>query len=64
MEPESPLEGEPKVERELEPEAGWQAGQPWELALARFWDYLRWVQTLSDQVQEDVLSNQVTQELT
>ncbi|XP_004767704.2 apolipoprotein E [Mustela erminea] len=64
VEPESPLEGEPKPERELEPEAGWQAGQPWELALARFWDYLRWVQTLSDQVQEDVLNNQVTQELT
>ncbi|MDL1223720.1 hypothetical protein PST88_21295, partial [Yersinia pestis] len=59
------------VERELEPEvqerAGWQAGQtgqPWELALGRFWDYLHWVQTLSDQVQEELQSSQVTQELT
>ncbi|XP_030875265.1 apolipoprotein E [Leptonychotes weddellii] len=76
VEPESPLPGqpEPELEPELEPkreleqeveaEAEWQAGQPWELALARFWDYLRWVQTLSDQVQEDMLNSQVTQELT
>lgn len=59
------------MERELEPEVqertGWQAGQagqPWELALGRFWDYLHWVQTLSDQVQEELQSSQVTQELT
>lgn len=68
VQPESPLEGEPepepKLEGELEPEAGGQAGQPWELALSRFWDYLSRVQMLPDQVQEEVLSNQVTQELT
>uniref|UniRef100_A0A8C2UK50 Apolipoprotein E n=1 Tax=Chinchilla lanigera TaxID=34839 RepID=A0A8C2UK50_CHILA len=54
------------VEPELEAQepAVWQSGQPWELALGRFWDYLRWVQTLSDQVQEELLSSQVTQELT
>ncbi|CAK7300657.1 Apolipoprotein E [Vulpes lagopus] len=63
-EPELERELEPKVQQELEPEAGWQTGQPWEAALARFWDYLRWVQTLSDQVQEGVLNTQVTQELT
>lgn len=51
-------------ELKLEPEAGWQTGQPWELALARFWDYLRWVQTMSEQVQEEMLSNRVIQELT
>uniref|UniRef100_A0A4W2I0J8 Apolipoprotein E n=1 Tax=Bos indicus x Bos taurus TaxID=30522 RepID=A0A4W2I0J8_BOBOX len=38
--------------------------QPWEQALGRFWDYLRWVQTLSDQVQEELLNTQVIQELT
>ncbi|XP_008584230.1 PREDICTED: apolipoprotein E [Galeopterus variegatus] len=60
-----------KAEAELEPEpeqARWQVGQlasqPWELALGRLWDYLRWVQTLSEQVQEELLSSQVTQELT
>lgn len=42
----------------------WQSNQPWEQALNRFWDYLRWVQTLSDQVQEELQSSQVTQELT
>lgn len=41
-----------------------QSNQPWEQALNRFWDYLRWVQTLSDQVQEELQSSQVTQELT
>lgn len=66
VEPEPKPEAEPKLEGEskLEPEAGRQTGQPWELALARFWDYLRWVQTMSEQVQEDVLSNRVIQELT
>nr|XP_035979651.1 apolipoprotein E isoform X2 [Halichoerus grypus] len=64
LEPELEPKRELEQEVEAEAEAGWQAGQPWELALARFWDYLRWVQTLSDQVQEDMLSNQVTQELT
>lgn len=55
---------------ESEPEPGvtdrvaWQTNQPWEQALGRFWDYLRWVQTLSDQVQEELQSTQVTQELT
>uniref|UniRef100_A0ABI7Y791 Apolipoprotein E n=1 Tax=Felis catus TaxID=9685 RepID=A0ABI7Y791_FELCA len=58
------VEPEPQLERELEPEAPWQASQPWEQALGRFRDYLRWVQTLSDQVQEEVLNTQVTQELT
>lgn len=58
------MEPEPQLERELEPEAPWQASQPWEQALGRFRDYLRWVQTLSDQVQEEVLNTQVTQELT
>ncbi|XP_015352208.1 apolipoprotein E [Marmota marmota marmota] len=59
-----------RAELELEPEVqeqtNWQIGQtrqPWELALGRFWDYLHWVQTLSDQVQEELLSSQVTQEL-
>nr|P0DUY5.1 RecName: Full=Apolipoprotein E; Short=Apo-E; Flags: Precursor [Dasyprocta punctata] len=54
------------VEPELEVQepAVWQSGQPWELALGRFWDYLRWVQTLSEQVQEELLSSHVTQELT
>nr|P0DUP7.1 RecName: Full=Apolipoprotein E; Short=Apo-E; Flags: Precursor [Tapirus indicus] len=57
------------VEREPEVQLGnewakWQAGQPWEQALGRFWNYLRWVQTLSDQVQEELLSTQATQELT
>lgn len=47
----------PDVER-------WQANRPWEQALSQFWEYLRWVQTLSDQVQQDLLSSQVTQELT
>ncbi|MCP6710880.1 apolipoprotein A1/A4/E family protein, partial [Klebsiella pneumoniae] len=42
----------------------WQSNQPWEQALNRFWDYLRWVQTLSDQVQEELQTAQVTQELT
>ncbi|XP_011830527.1 PREDICTED: apolipoprotein E, partial [Mandrillus leucophaeus] len=55
---------EPETEPELHQQAEWQSGQPWELALGRFWDYLRWVQTLSEQVQEELLSPQVTQELT
>lgn len=56
---------EPDAEVQLGNEwAGGQASQPWEQALSRFWDYLRWVQTLSDQVQEELLSPQVTQELT
>lgn len=55
-------ETEPEVE--VPEQARWKAGQPWELALGRFWDYLRWVQSLSDQVQEELLSPQVTQELT
>lgn len=55
------LEQDGKLGQEL---ARWQAGQPWELALGRFWDYLHWVQMLSDQVQEELLSTQVTQELT
>ncbi|XP_004388845.1 apolipoprotein E [Trichechus manatus latirostris] len=59
------------VEVELEPEmlfaherAGEQGSQPWELALGRFWDYLRWVQTLSEEVQEELRSAQIIQELT
>nr|KAF6272552.1 hypothetical protein mPipKuh1_000843 [Pipistrellus kuhlii] len=40
-----------------------QATQPWEQALGRFWDYLRWVQTLSNKMQEELLSAQVSQEL-
>ncbi|XP_040832146.1 apolipoprotein E [Ochotona curzoniae] len=56
-EPESQLEGEPE-------QGKWQTSQPWELALSRFWDYLRWVQTLSDQVQEELLGSKATQEVT
>lgn len=41
----------------------WQANQPWEQALGRFWEYLRWVQTLSDKVKEELLSSQVTEEM-
>ncbi|KAM8791068.1 apolipoprotein E [Rhynchonycteris naso] len=41
-----------------------QSNQPWEEALGRFWDYLHWVQTLSNKVQEELLSTQVTEELT
>ncbi|XP_008047463.1 apolipoprotein E [Carlito syrichta] len=55
---------EPELETELRKPAEWQSGQPWEAALGRLWDYLRWVQTLSDEVQEELLSSQVTQELT
>uniref|UniRef100_A0A8C5KRP7 Apolipoprotein E n=1 Tax=Jaculus jaculus TaxID=51337 RepID=A0A8C5KRP7_JACJA len=47
---------------EVEPEL--DGSQPWEQALGRFWDYLRWVQTLSDQVQEELMTTQITQELT
>ncbi|KAF6287520.1 apolipoprotein E [Rhinolophus ferrumequinum] len=43
--------------------AEWQPNQPWEQALGRFRDYLRWVQTLSDKVQEELLSTKVTEEL-
>ncbi|XP_028749661.1 apolipoprotein E [Peromyscus leucopus] len=57
-------EGEPELEPEVTDRLAWQSGQPWEVALGRFWDYLRWVQTLSDQVQEELQSSQVTQELT
>lgn len=53
-------EGEPEVTDQL----SWQSNQPWEQALNRFWEYLRWVQTLSDQVQEELQNSQVTQELT
>lgn len=56
--------GEPELEPEVTVGLEWQSNQPWEQALGRFWDYLRWVQTLSDQVQEELLSSQVTQELT
>ncbi|XP_006106197.1 apolipoprotein E [Myotis lucifugus] len=41
----------------------WQVSQPWQQALGRFWDYLQWVQTMSNKVQEELLSNQVTEEL-
>ena len=57
-------EGEPELEPEVTDRVGWQTNQPWEQALGRFWDYLRWVQTLSDQVQEELQTAQVTQELT
>nr|XP_015107714.1 apolipoprotein E-like [Vicugna pacos] len=57
------VEPEPEVQLGQE-QPEWQGSQPWELALGRLWDYLRWVQTLSDQVQEELLSTQVTQELT
>lgn len=57
-------EGEPELEPEVTDQLGWQTNQPWEQALGRFWDYLRWVQTLSDQVQEELQTSQVTQELT
>ncbi|MCQ7628144.1 apolipoprotein A1/A4/E family protein, partial [Salmonella enterica] len=57
-------EGEPVPETDVMDQAGWQPSRPWELAVGRFWDYLRWVQMLSDQVQEELLSSQVTQELT
>lgn len=57
-----------ELDLELSPQKseveGWQANRPWEQALSQFWEYLRWVQTLSDQVQQDLLSSQVTQELT
>ncbi|XP_010621661.1 apolipoprotein E [Fukomys damarensis] len=49
---------------EVQEPALWQSGPSWEQTLGRFWDYLRWVQTLSDQVQKEVLNSQVTQELT
>lgn len=59
------VEPEPEPEVQLGQEwPRWQGSQPWEQALGRFWDYLRWVQTLSDQVQEELLSTQVIQELT
>nr|BAC85280.1 unnamed protein product [Homo sapiens] len=45
---EQAVETEP--EPELRQQTEWQSGQRWELALGRFWDYLRWVQTLSEQV--------------
>ncbi|XP_008156591.1 apolipoprotein E [Eptesicus fuscus] len=53
---------EEEVKLAPEPE-WWQANQPWEQALGRFWDYLRWVQTLSNKVQEELLSTQVSEEL-
>lgn len=59
------MEGELGPEEPLTPEQPrGQDSQPWEQALGRFWDYLRWVQTLSDQVQEELLNTQVIQELT
>lgn len=57
-------EGEPELEPEVTDQFGWQSQQPWEQALSRLRDYLTWVQTLSDQVQEELQSSQVTQELT
>lgn len=51
-------------ELEVTDQLPWQSDQPWEQSMNRFWDYLRWVQTLSDQVQEELQSSQVTQELT
>lgn len=53
---------EEEVKLAPEPE-WWQVSQPWEQALGRFWDYLQWVQTLSNKVQEELLSTQVTEEL-
>ncbi|XP_006759620.1 PREDICTED: apolipoprotein E [Myotis davidii] len=53
---------EEEVKLAPEPE-WWQASQPWEQALGRFWDYLQWVQTLSNKVQEELLSPKVTEEL-
>lgn len=59
------MEGELGPEEPLTPEQlRGKDSQPWEQALGRFWDYLRWVQTLSDQVQEELLNTQVIQELT
>ncbi|XP_007941111.1 apolipoprotein E [Orycteropus afer afer] len=52
-----------QAEEEPEVHPGWQGSQPWEQALGHFWDYLRWVQTLSDEVQEELRGVQVTQEL-
>lgn len=52
---------EVKLGQEPEP---WQGNQPWEQALGRIWDYLRWVQTLSNKAQEELLGTQVTEELT
>lgn len=46
-----------------EPEL-WQGNQPWEQGLRRVWDYLRWVQTLPNKAQEELLGTQVTEELT
>lgn len=58
------LEAELEARMPQKPELDrWQASQPWEQALGRIWDYLGWVQTLSDQVQQELLNNQVTQEL-
>ncbi|XP_036914107.1 apolipoprotein E [Sturnira hondurensis] len=42
----------------------WDGGQPWEQALGRIWDYLRWVQALSNKAQEELLGTQVTEQLT
>lgn len=53
---------EEEVKLAPEPE-WWQVSQPWEQALGRFWDYLQWVQTMSNKVQEELLSTQVTEEL-
>ncbi|EPQ05977.1 Apolipoprotein E [Myotis brandtii] len=53
---------EEEVKLAPEPE-WWQVSQPWQQALGRFWDYLQWVQTMSNKVQEELLSNQVTEEL-
>lgn len=52
-----------EVKPAQEPEP-WQGNQPWEQALGRIWDYLRWVQTLSNKAQEELLGTQVTEELT
>ncbi|XP_016068128.1 PREDICTED: apolipoprotein E [Miniopterus natalensis] len=53
---------EEQVNLVQEPE-WWQSSQPWEQALGRFWDYLHWMQTQSNKVQEELLGTQVTQEL-
>ncbi|XP_004710616.1 apolipoprotein E isoform X2 [Echinops telfairi] len=56
---------EPEMEVPLGAEQpGVQGSAAWEQALGRFWDYLRWVQTLSDEVQQELRNPQVTQELT
>ncbi|XP_076987604.1 apolipoprotein E isoform X2 [Tamandua tetradactyla] len=53
------------TELELEVPLGQeQPSKPWELALRRIWEYLRWVQTMTDEVQDELRSTQVNKELT